>query len=181
LETARLRLRPFHPSDAEAVRLLAGEYEVARYVLSLPHPYEAGMARAWIAAQPEEYARGRSVIFAVTLREAGTLLGSIGLCYLEHHRAELDYWLGRAHWGQGFCTEAGRTVLRYGFEELGLNRIFARYFSENQASGGVLCKLGFRREGTLRRHVERFGEFHDLEVCGLLREEYAEKRAQLPG
>ena len=70
-----------------------------------------------------------------------------------------------------YATEAAQAVVRYGFMELKLNRIFASHFKENRASQRVLTKLGMRREGCMRQHVIKWGQFVDLELYSILREE----------
>jgi RimJ/RimL family protein N-acetyltransferase len=171
--TPRLRLRPFLPSDATAVQRLAGDHAVAHTTLSSPHPYEDGMAEAWIAGVAEDFTSGRQVVFAITDGVTGELIGAVGLVLrLEHGRAELGYWIGRPFWGRGYATEAVREVLRYGFTSLGLHRIHASHFARNPASGRVMVKVGMRREGVARAHVRRFDRFEDLVQYGILREEF---------
>ena len=119
LETARLNLRPFLLSDAPVVQRLAGAREVAETTLSIPHPYGDGVAESWISAHQAEFERGESVTWAVTPRPATPLIGAISLAVSgAHNRAELGYWIGVPFWNQGYCTEAGRSVLRYGFGRL---------------------------------------------------------------
>ncbi len=137
LSTVRLTLRPFRPQDAPDVSRLAGDREVAANTLTVPHPYEEGMASEWIAGHAPAAAAGERVVFAL-VHEAG-LVGAMGLDFApEHARAELGYWVGRPSWGQGFASEAARELVRYGFEVLGLNRIQAHHMVRNPASGRVL-------------------------------------------
>ena len=173
LSTARLRLRPFAGADAAAVRRLAGEFAVADTTLSIPHPYDAGVAEAWVASHPAAYADGRLAVFAITDRTTGELVGAIGLdLRREHGRAELGYWIGRPFWGRGLATEAARAVLEFGFRTLDLHRIHACHFARNPASGRVLAKIGMHAEGTARAHVMRWGRYEDLVQYGILREEF---------
>jgi RimJ/RimL family protein N-acetyltransferase len=115
-----------------------------------------------------------SVQFAITHREKGFLIGGIGLNNInkEHENAELGYWIGKPYWGKGYCTEAARTVLKYGFEVMRLNRIHANHYTRNPASGRVMQKIGMKHEGHLRQHVKKWGKFEDSEVYGILRSEY---------
>jgi RimJ/RimL family protein N-acetyltransferase len=169
LETDRLRLRPFTVDDARLVRELAGAREVAATTLNVPHPYEEGMAEAWIATHAPAYAADEMATFAITLAESAELIGSIGLRIgRSHARAELGYWIGVPHWGRGYATEAARAVIAFGFEELGLNRIYAQHMASNPASGRVMQKAGMRHEGTLRQHVTKFGVRDDIAIYGIL-------------
>src|ERR1017187_3846840 len=75
---------------------------------------------------------GTREVAATTLRSDGRQIGGAGLRVEDQHQhAELGYWLGAAYWGQGYATEAAREMMRYGFEELCLHRIFASHFKHN--------------------------------------------------
>jgi RimJ/RimL family protein N-acetyltransferase len=174
VETGRLLLRPFRTADADAVQRLAGDRAVADTTLNVPHPYEDGMAEKWIANHRDWFDRGQQAVFAIVLRSAATPLGAIELrINREDQRGELGYWIGRPHWNQGYCTEAGRAMLRFGFESLDLNRIFAHHFARNPASGRVLQKLGMTHEGCLRQHVRKWDGFEDLELYAILKSQWA--------
>jgi RimJ/RimL family protein N-acetyltransferase len=174
LVTQRLRLRPFAPADAADVRRLAGERDIAAGTLTIPHPYDEGVAESWIATHQETYDSGRGLVLAITLREGGGLAGAIGLAIEHAHgRAELGYWVGRPFWGRGYATEAAHALVAHGFGALGLRRVTASVFAHNARSARVLEKLGMRREGLLRRHFWKWGEFVDAVVYGLLAEELA--------
>ncbi len=180
-QTDRLILRPFAPSDAEAVARLAGDRAIAEMTLTVPHPYRVEDAQKWIAMHAGAFARGEAVVWAVTLRESGELVGAIGLVRdrAEHsrHRAELGFWIGKPYWGRGYATEAGRAVLRHAFETMGLRRVYASYFAKNPASGRVQAKLGMRQEAVMRGYVVKWGESLDGVMTAILREEWEEAAA----
>ena len=172
LKTERLLLRPFLMTDAEAVSVLAGDEEVARNTLNIPHPYDRRHAEEWIASHPGQYQRGEAVTYAITDPSSGALIGAVGLILdPANDLAELGYWIGRDHWGHGFATEAARAVMQWAFDAFELHRIHASHFPRNPASGRVLEKLGMRHEGRLRQHVKKWGEYLDLERFGILRDE----------
>jgi len=169
LETARLRLRPYSESDIAELVPLIGAREVAATTLRIPHPYTEQDARDFLALAQEP---GR-IWLAITLRSDGRQIGGIGLRVDDEHKhAELGYWLGVLYWGQGHATEAAREMLRYGFEVLGLHRIFALHFKHNPASGRILAKLGMRHEGCQREHIRKWDQFVDSELYGILRREW---------
>ena len=96
-------------------------------------------------------------------------MGAISLdLNLEHKRAELGYWVGLPFWGRGYATEAGRAMLDYGFDEIGLNRIEALYLLRNPASGRVLDKLGMMHEGVRRQHIIKWGVPEDVGLYAVL-------------
>ena len=173
LRTERLVLRPFDLADAATVQQLAGAREVAA-TLSIPHPYEDGMAEEWIAKHADSFAQGRGLTLAITLAEDGQLIGSIGLGSRskEPWLGGLGYWIGTPWWGQGYCTEAARAVVGFGFDRMDVDRIHAEYYAGNIASGRVMQKLGMTHEGTLRRHVHRWDRIEDMECYGILKSEW---------
>ena len=168
LETRRLTLRNFREADISELIPLIGAREIAATTLRIPHPYTHNHALEFLTG----YAKGPDLVLAIVLRAQGRLCGGIGLHPENpHQRAELGYWIGLPYWGHGYATEAAQAVVRYGFNELKLNRIFASHFKENRASQRVLTKLGMRREGCMRQHVFKWGQFIDLELYSILREE----------
>jgi [ribosomal protein S5]-alanine N-acetyltransferase len=170
LETTRLVLRPYSEEDISALVRLAGAREVAATTLRIPHPYTEQNALEYLVTTAAESIAGPQTRFAITLRSDGQLCGGTGLRIdSAHQHAELGYWLGVPFWGQGYATEAARAVLDYGFDMLGLHRIYASYFAHNLASGKVLRKIGMSHEGCLRGHICKWGDFHDLEFYGMLR------------
>ncbi len=175
--TDRLLLRAFTEADIPAVARLADDPVISNNTLRIPHPYTETHARTWLTLQQEEARTGAGAAFAVTQRDGGALIGACGLeIFREHRRAEVGYWLGRDYWGKGYATEAAAAVLGWGFETLGLARVSAARFADNPASGRVLEKLGMTQEGRLRRHAFRGGEFRDMVLYGILREEWEAKR-----
>jgi len=172
LETKRLRLRRFTLADAADVQRLAGDRDVASTMM-IPHPYEVGMAEHWVSTHLEGFNRGELATFAITLRESAVLVGAISLTIRrKHSRGELGYWIGKPYWNRGYCTEAAKAILQFGFVELGLNRIHASHFTRNPASGRVMQKIGMTYEGRLRQHVEKWGVFEDLDLYGILPGEF---------
>lgn len=72
------------------------------------------------------------------------------------------------YWGYGYATEAAREVLRYGFEDLRLHRVYAAHFGNNPASGKVLRKIGMSYEGTRREHHRKYGDYEHRVKYGLI-------------
>ena len=125
------------------------------------------------SGQHRAFQRGDGVNFAIVLRERGELCGSIGLLInARDANAALGYWIGLPYWSRGYATEAAREVVRYGFERLGLHRIYAAHFGNNPASGRVLRKIGMAYEGTRREHHRKWGEYEDRVEYGLLVSEW---------
>lgn len=161
-------LRPWAPSDAEALVRHADDREVWRNLRNrFPHPYTPADADVWLAFV---LAQDPSTHWAVEVEgEAG---GGIGFTRGEdvHVRtAEIGYWLGRRFWGRGIATEALRAVTAHAFAAYRLDRVEAHVFEWNAASIRVLEKAGYAREACLRRAVLKDGEVTDLLIYGILR------------
>src|SRR5512138_1852291 len=108
LKTARLVLRLLRPDDAPVVAQLAGRKEIADMTISIPHPYTVERAQQWIALHAHPEAGAKAIVYAITTRGEGTLIGAVGLRDIdpEHSQAEMGFWLGVEWWGKGYTTEA---------------------------------------------------------------------------
>lgn len=173
LETERLILRRLSLEDSEQVEELAGDFDVAKTTLTIPHPYPKGSAEEFISSINKAQEDGKIVIYAMTKKDDTSLIGIINLSIQKSYdRAELGYWVGKPFWGKGYGTEAAKALIQYGFEELNLNKIFAASFTKNPGSWRIMEKVGLKHEGVLRQHVKKWDEYIDLTYYGLLREEY---------
>lgn len=174
LTTQRLTLRPFTLADAPTVQKLGSAYEVAAKTLTMPHPYPDGVAEDWIASHGPDWEKKTGLTLALTLRTEDhttpqEIMGAISLMLtVVHRRAALAYWLGMPYWNNGYMTEAAGAMVKYGFEELQLNRIEAGHHRSNPASGRVMQKIGMQHEGINRQYIFRFGKFEDRVMYGLL-------------
>ena len=141
LETERLILRPWCEDDAEDLYKYASDPEVGPPAGWPPHTSVENSREIIrnVLSAPETY--------AVCLKEDGKAIGSIVLhrndLAEDEDEYELGYWIGKTFWGQGLIPEAARKVLRYAFEELGMNRIWCGYYDGNLKSRRVQDKLGF--------------------------------------
>lgn len=182
LETKRLRLRPLTPEDAPTVARLAGRREIAHTTISIPHPYSEPHAQEWIAAHTGQQNSAKQVAFGVTIRTDGQLIGAVGLREIdtEHCQTEMGFWIGLDWWGKGYATEAAKAVIRYGFQELKLNRIYAHHMVRNPVSGRVLEKIGMKQEGLLRQRVRKWGVFEDVVLLAILQDDWRKLEGSLP-
>lgn len=173
LETERLILRPLSYDDSDRIEELAGDYDVAKSTLNIPHPYPKGSAIHFIKSILTTERNNKVVMFAVTEKDSQLLIGLINLNLAPaYKRGELAYWIGKQYWGRGYGTEATKALLEYGFNHKNLNRIFAASFTCNAGSWRIMEKVGLKHEGTLKQHVARFGQFYDLAYYGLVKEEF---------
>jgi ribosomal-protein-alanine N-acetyltransferase len=173
LHTARLRLRPFAEADADDLYALHSNAHVLRYWDSPPWTDRARAERflAGCRQMAEEETGAR---LAIDRASDESFLGwcSLSRWNPDYRSASLGYCLGEAAWGQGYATEAVRSMLEWAFDILDLNRVQAEADTRNAASAHVLEKLGFLREGTLREDCVVDGDVSDSWVYGLLRREW---------
>ncbi len=170
LETERLILRPLRADDFEAVHAWAGNPENTRYMAWGPNTEE--QTRSFLAsAEP-----GRD--FAVTLKSSYKVIGSCGIYPdAKADTGELGWILNKDHWKRGYGTELGAELIRYGFEDLKLRRIFAPCAAVNYGSYRIMERNGMRREAL---HVKSFfarvdKEWIDGAEYAILAEEYKNK------
>ena len=173
LHTARLRLRPFNDSDANALFALHSNAHVLRY-WDAPTWSERLRAERFIAACRQIAEAGTGTRLAVDRDSDGAFIGWCGLTRWNpnYRSASLGYCFDDAAWGHGYATEAARALLEWAFDTLEMNRVQAETDTRNAASARVLEKLGFVREGTLREDCVVNGEVSDSWVYGLIRREW---------
>lgn len=148
LETERLYLRPLAAIDLPDLVREIGRWDVARFLIRVPHPYDPADARRWLA-QCEAMERDRRQYHRVAVpRGGGALLGAAGLMLDAHGPgvAELGYWLAQPVWRRGYGTEMVQAMCDSGFRDLGLGAITAAVDPANDASNALARRLGFRLE-----------------------------------
>lgn len=101
----------------------------------------------------------------------------VGIISLEENQnevrvAEIGLWIDTEHHRNGYGSEAAELITDYGFNELNYHKILARAYEKNKGSNKIWKSLGFTREGTLREHIFREGEFEDANIYGLLEIEW---------
>ena len=173
LEGINVFLRDLTFEDASQIDAFASNIEVAQSTLTIPHPYPKDSAKEFIHFALDAQKNGNLVIYAIIEKETNQLIGIINLMIQPiYKRGELGYWIAKEYWGKGYGTEAAKCLMQYGFEEMELHKIFARAFSSNVGSYKIMQKIGLQYEGTLKEHVCRDGQYHDLVVYGLLQKDF---------
>ena len=163
LKTDRLILRPYKTSDAEALEKLASDKRIAEQIL-LPHPYPKGAANDYISTHSLKWDKNEGCFFAIILIGTGELIGNISIEHIKNKSGKLGYWIGCEFWGKGYCIEAGKCIVRFGFSNLHLNRIYAAHLSSNVASGKVLLNLGFDHIGSEKREFRDKNRVENFEL-----------------
>jgi [ribosomal protein S5]-alanine N-acetyltransferase len=171
LEAEELVLREATAADVSSVFSIFSDPEVVEFydldVLESPDQ-AAEMLVRW----RRRFENREGVRWAITRAGQRQVIGTVGLHVQSDWKAGLGYDLGRPYWRQGIMTQALKAVLSCAFHEIELERLEALVMPGNQASGGLLAKLGFRREGLLRRYAYFKGTHQDLECFSLLRGEF---------
>jgi RimJ/RimL family protein N-acetyltransferase len=144
LDTARLRLRRWRPDDLEALARWHVDPDLMRHMGKLT------FTREEVESDLERYERHWQEhgfgLWAAEEKESGALIGRVGLAYHRVWPADPEVgWLIDTPWqGRGLATEAGEACVRYGFDELGFERIVSICTADNAASRRVMEKLGLR-------------------------------------
>jgi len=157
-ETERLIARQWTLDDAEAAFQLYGDKEVVRFLGGMQAITTVEKVREYLAKVLERYATGSMGMWPLIEKSSGELVGAVLLKPLpEHTEIEVGWHLARAHWGKGYATESARRAIEYGFEDLGLQTIYAVVIPENERSIAVTRRLGMESLG-------RTSEYYGLEV-----------------
>ncbi|HZO90922.1 MAG TPA: GNAT family protein [Chthonomonadaceae bacterium] len=179
LTMERLLLREFVEDDWEAVLAYQSDPLYLRY-----NPWtqrsEAEVREfvGWFLANQKEQPR-RKFQLAVVLKAEGRLIGNCGarINDLGLREGNIGYELDSRYWGQGYATEVAREIVRFGFEELGLHRIWSWCVAENVGSARVLEKVGMRPEGYLREKEYYRNRWWDHRLFAILDHEWKARQA----
>jgi ribosomal-protein-alanine N-acetyltransferase len=155
------RLRALTLKDASSIANYANNAAIAdKLTDKFPNPYRLADAERWI--QLITAPANQSIIRGIEID--GAICGGIGLHPQDdvwRKNAELGYWLGEPFWGRGVVTQAINQMVVLGFEDLPVDRIFARPFGSNRASQRVLEKAGFVLEARLTNTIYKNGRYED--------------------
>ncbi|MGQ3354447.1 MAG: GNAT family N-acetyltransferase [Phreatobacter sp.] len=178
LTTRRLVLRQPTFADVPRLALYAGDFDVARMLVAVPHPYAEAHASAFIGDVLASNATGDSLALVVArLKEPHALVGLVSVTR-EGRGATMGWWFGRPYWGRGFATEAVGGMTGLAFRHPGIDSLAAGAFADNPASLRVQEKAGFVRTGeSLRQSAARGGKVTQIDMI-LTRDAYAALSAQ---
>ena len=168
IETERTVLREFHLEDVDDLQEILGDKQVMEY---LEPPYERERTEEFLKRFCIE---GKNA-FAVEHKESGKVIGYVLFKSCGQREVyEIAWVFHRSFWRMGYAYEACRALIVYAFEHMGIHKIFAETI-DSVRSAGLMKKLGMQLEGVQRRQTRNVrGEWADLYLYGLLREEYKE-------
>lgn len=171
LETQRLCLKLLDETDEQSILQWRNKKEIIDSFFSYKG-ITLREHRDWF----ERYCKSDNrVEFVIYLKENNEKIGTIGLSGIDfrNQKAEYGILLGdKAFRGKGYAKEASRAILEYGFNELNLNKISLKVFSDNEGAISLYKLLGFSEEGILRKEVYKNGKFKDVLVMSILKEEW---------
>jgi RimJ/RimL family protein N-acetyltransferase len=176
LETERLILRTPKFSDMKDMAVAISSLEISKFSAHIKYPFTIDDAHEWYKQQSWAESMWGHITLLIFLKGTGELVGSIlSRVEIKHKKASLAYWIAAKHWKKGFATEACREMIRYGFEELGLEWIAAGIIVENKASIRVVEKLGMKFEGVAFKEWWREDGPIDVDHYVLYREDWRKK------
>ena len=174
LATERFRLRPLHGADAAILfGYFSGPELTGRFgmvpLTSIEQAYD------FIRQYEKAAEQGQAIRWGIAWKESDVLVGSCGYhnWSQEHRRAEIGYEVAPSLWRRGVMSEVLPVICGFGFARMELNRIGALIMPSNVASIRLVEKLGFQREGVLRKYLVKAGVAEDFVSYSLLRGEHS--------
>lgn len=174
LETERLLLREIGPADAAVLYEIHGDAEAMKWFGSDPLQDEAAALKLIELFASWRALGNPGTRWGLQLKGQDNLIGTCGLFgwHRAWRRCTIGYELHPQYRGNGYMHEALRAVLPWGWDHMELNRVEAQIHPENADSLRSVEKLGFKREGLLRQAGFWLGQYHDLYLYSLLREDW---------
>lgn len=176
LETERLILRFVEDTDVEHLYEILSDAENAK--LDYFHPLTSiEQAQKFIDRFKKEIEANEEITWRIVLKESNTFIGTCCFGNFDDgaSRVEIGYNFARAHWGNGYATEALSAIIDYGFTSMNLNRIESTITPGNDASVEVLSKLNFVHEGIVRERDLIKGKLEDGIMMSILKRDYPSK------
>lgn len=173
LKTNRLILRKMTLYDSQDMYEYASDPEVTKYVIWDYHK-SIDDSISFLKSIIKKYENMEVSGWGIEYKNNNKFIGTCGyvLWVPTHSLAEIAYALSRKYWERGLMTEAVKEVVKFGFEKMNLNRIYARCMVENVGSYKVLEKAGMKFEGVLREQMFIKGAFRDMKIYSILKKEY---------
>ncbi len=178
LESAdtHIAMKPLEYKDAICISDLGSDLEIARVTAEpgkFPYPYTVSNAVSFIAYSIDKMQSKSEFNFGIHDQD-GALMGVFGIFNLNYSakKCEIGFWLGKKFWGKGFGSEGVKMLLKFSFGNLGMNKVYARVFSDNLKASSLLERLGFKLEGNLKDEI-RFGKkYKNVLIYSILSRDY---------
>lgn len=183
LETKRLILRKPQESDWQDIVEGVSELDVAKMTENIPHPYFKKDAEWFIKDALEKWEKKTAIQFFIELKEEKKVIGVMALTNINEFNgtSTTGSWINKKYWRNGYITEAKIAINDFAFNELKLRRLNSTVKDDNQASNATQNKMGYKLEGFQRQgsRSKATGEIHNVNMYGLLKEDWEAVRANL--
>jgi len=167
----RIYLRPLDKEDLDRCLQWINDPQITS-TLTMRFPMSRTQEENWILSH---YKDQSDLPLAIVIKEQDQHIGNCGLHSIDYvnRNAEFGIMIGKKEqWGKGYATEAARLIIDYGFNQLGMHRIFLRVYSHNKRARRAYEKVGFTLEGTMREAYFRDGLYHDELIMSILESEW---------
>ncbi len=173
LSTNRLNLRLIQESDIPSLVKYCNNKKIGDQIINIPYPYTESDAIDRMNFIQEGFRNHERFVFAIALKDNDELIGEIGL-HLDktNNSAQFGYWIGEPFWNNGIATEATAAILKFGFESINLNKIYATHYPDNVASGKVMLKNKMIKEAEMKDHYKINDEYRSVIQYRLTHQEY---------
>jgi len=173
LKGYKVNLRKLKKSDAVLIYKNANDKDIERFT-TIPFPYKLEGAFKFVSKSHINIRHKKAFSFGIIEITSNLLIGIISLDSVDlvHNNAEIGFWLGKKFRGKGYMTEAIKLILNFGFNELKLERIYARVVSINIISQNILKKIGFVYEGTMRKSFLKNNRYMDDQIFSILSKDF---------
>ena len=170
----KIFLRAFEPDDLKLINEWHNDEDINSQTGGVKYFVSSFYDKKWLE---DKMLNNRDNVYcAICEHESAKMVGYISLNNIDYRNRKAD-WGGivlgdKTKRSKGYASEASFQILKYGFEELGLNKVTGYWLESNTASIIIGKLFGFRKEGTLRQDVFKNGEFRDVTVMSIIKEEY---------
>ena len=175
LETERLLLRKIKDGDYKiAYKEWCSDPDQVKYTIHGIHKNEEVTKKVydrWI----EEYSDPKTLRWIIVLKSNNEPIGTIDInnSMAKFSSVEPGYVIAKKYWGNGYATEALKAVMKYLFEELEVELVYAEFMEDNIGSGRVMEKCGMKKDGILRnRCVDKTGKRENLLAYSITKDEF---------
>lgn len=172
----KTRLRAYRKEDIDAALAFINDFEVKQFLApGIPYPLTREDEEKFFA---NNSGLKDTCSFAIETLD-GRYIGGCGIHEVDWKNSvcEAGIFIGdKTLWGKGYGTDAFGVLIRFAFEQMNLNKVKLRVYDFNQRGIKSYVKLGFKHEGAMRQELFRDGQYHDIVMMGLLREEWVKRK-----
>lgn len=172
IEGDLIYLRPMELEDVKYKVHWVNDNEVRKTLIYSDYPASIIGTEQWLKRVAADASRKN---FMVCLKSDHTPIGFAGIKSIDRENQKCESFLGigvKAYWGKGLGLDIKKAILQYCFSELRLNKVYSMHLVDNHAMIKINLKLGGKEEGILRDNIWHNGQFHDMVVISVLKNEF---------